>query len=115
MQESNLIKAALITSLAGILLLSLIVEKVDLSASNIASLSNTSLDSKVKIKGEVISYKNIPSVKIIQVKDLTSQIKVIAFTDKDLELKKQDIIEVTGILKIYQDRLEIEAEEIKIF
>ena len=51
----------------------------------------------------------------MNIQDKTSNITVIAFKEDEINLQKNDLIEVLGIVKKYKDKLEIEAKEIKIY
>lgn len=115
MQESTLFKTALITSLVGLFIMILIVEKIDLSSSNISSISKESIGKRVKIKGIIDSKRDLPNILILNLTDNTNSIKVIAYKDdKDyLDLRKDGIIEVIGLVKEYNKELEIEADLIK--
>jgi len=114
MQESTLFKISLSLSLIGILILLLKKKKKDLSSSNISEIINSSIEKEVKIKGIVTKITNTPGLLILNIKDNTAEIKAIAFKEKEIEINKNDIIELQGIVKKYKNELEIEASLIKI-
>lgn len=115
MEEKRLTKIALLCSLIGILMLLVIAERQDLSTSNIKSITNETLDQPVKIKGKITSIKETPAVTIIQVQDTTGSIAVIMFRKEDLALQKGNLVEVKGIVKSFNDKLEIEAKVVRLF
>ncbi|MDP1695138.1 MAG: OB-fold nucleic acid binding domain-containing protein [Candidatus Woesearchaeota archaeon] len=115
MDEQRLSKIALLCSLVGILLLLLIAEEQQVSASSIQNITNQSIDKEVKIKGKINTLTENPSVTIMQVQDATGEIKVILFQKKEITIKKGDTIEVQGIVKEFESKLEIEAKTIQVF
>ncbi|MEK6835747.1 MAG: OB-fold nucleic acid binding domain-containing protein [Nanoarchaeota archaeon] len=112
MDEKQLLKIALFTSLIGLIILLIIEQKIDLTNSNISNITRDDIDDKVKIKGEITRITETPGLYIIDVKDFTGEIKVIVFKDQPLELKNGDIIEVEGTVALYKDFVEIIAKRI---
>ncbi len=114
MKEKTLLKVALLTSLVGILILLFILEKIDLSSSNIANITKDNLDEKIKIKAEVTKVTETPGLYILDVKDFTGSIKVVVFKDEPLEIKQGDILEIEGQVTSYKDQVEIIAKKITV-
>ncbi len=110
MEEKNLLKIALISSLFGVLLILFISEKTDLSMSNIANITNSSIDQKVKIKGYITSLAETPGLYILNVRDNTGEITTIIFKEEKINLSKNDLIEVEGKVSKYKDKIEIIAD-----
>ncbi len=115
MNEKRLTKIALVCSLVGILLLLLIAERQDVSTSSIEKITNQSIDKEVKIKGKISTLKETPAVTITQVQDATSGITVIMFRKENVTLQKGDLVEVQGIVKEFEGKLEIEAKIVRAF
>ncbi len=115
MQEKTLLKIAVVCSLIGIFIVLLIVEKLDASESNIASITKDDLNEKVKVKGYINSIKETPGLLILNVKDDTGNITAILFKEDDINLKKGDLIEIDGVIKEYKGKLEIETDSIRLF
>ncbi len=113
-KEKTLLKVSLIFALIGILILIFLSEKLSLESSQISSITNSSIDKSVKVKGTIASIKDTPSVLILTLKDNTGEIKVVAFKNQNITLQKNSIIEVEGIIKQYQNSLEIEAKKITL-
>lgn len=114
MQEKTLLKISLITSLVGILILLVILDKIDISDSNINQVNKTFLDKQVKIKGEITRITETPGLYIMNIKDNTGSIDVIIFKEEKLELEKGNIIEVQGQVTEYQGKLELIAKKVVI-
>ncbi len=114
MQEKTLLKISLITSLVGILILLIILDKIDISDSNINQVNKTFLDKQVKIKGEITRITETPGLYIINIKDNTGSMDIIIFKEEKLELEKGNIIEVQGQVTEYQGKLELIAKKVVI-
>ena len=125
MQEKTLLKIALITSLVGILILLIILDKIDVSSSNINAINKTLIDKQVKIKGEITRITETPGLYIINVKDNTGNIDVIIFKEEKLEVSsfkemedkcKEDYKSVEGSLPPwnFQERGEVWRKDILI-
>lgn len=117
-QEKIFLKLSLIISLLGIVILILISNKIspETAETTIDQLKSLELNSEVSIAGEIISVIDTPTILIINIKDPSGSIKVIA--DKkslDKTLNKGAIIEIQGELKKYNEELEVEANKITIF
>ena len=115
MHEKTLFKLSLICSLVGIFIILVINESYNLSYSNISLIDNSSIGKTVKVQGFITSVSNSPGILIMNIQDKTSNITVIAFKEEEINLQKNDLIEVSGIVKEYKDKLEIEAKEIKVY
>ena len=115
MHEKTLFKLSLICSLVGIFIILIINESYSLSYSNISLIDNSSIGKTVKVQGFIISISDSPGILIMSIQDKTSNITVIAFKEDEINLQKNDLIEVSGIVKEYKDKLEIEAKEIKVY
>ena len=114
MQEKTLLKISLITSLVGILILLIILDKIDVSGSNINAINKTFLDKQVKIKGEITRIAETPGLYIMNVKDNTGNIDVIIFKEDILDLEKGNVVEIEGQVAEYQSKMEIIAKKIVI-
>ena len=114
MKEKMLLKISLITSIIGILILLIILDKIDISDSNISSINKDLVDKQVKIKGEITRLTETTGLYIINIKDNTGNIDVIVFKEEKLELEKGNIVEIEGQVTEYQDKLEVIAKKIII-
>ena len=114
MKSGLIFKMALATSLIGLFILILMTENLELPNTNIEDINKEHLEKQVKISGTVTSITNTQSIAIMNLKDNTDEIKVIAYKKEDLKIKKGQIIEVLGIVKEYENEIEIESSLIKI-
>lgn len=117
MEEKTLFKIAMITSLVGLLVMIIMIGAIDISESGISSINKTYIGKEIKIKGILTSKKELSGITIMNVKDDTGSIKVIAYKDNNqyLKLEKDSTIEVKGLVKEYGSELEIEADSINLF
>ena len=114
MENSTLFKISIICSLIGIFIILIVSEKLDISQSNIGSINKSMLDQKVKIKGYVSSAIETPGLYIININDETGNITAIVFKEVQINLTKGSIIEIEGKVVEYKDKLEINADLIRI-
>nr|MBI4156167.1 OB-fold nucleic acid binding domain-containing protein [Candidatus Woesearchaeota archaeon] len=115
MDEKSLYSLSLISFLIGLFLLIIISEKIDISESNISSLSSLKPGEKVKVKGIVTSSTALENFMLLNIQDKTGNITIVAFNTKDVKINKNDVIEAKGEIVLYKNRVEIEASSIKIF
>lgn len=115
MQEKTLFKLSLICALAGIFIILIINESYSISYSNISKITNSSIGKPVKVQGFITSISNLPGILIMNIQDKTSSIIVIAYKEEEINLEKGNLIEVSGIVREYENKLEIEAKEIKLY
>ena len=115
MNEKNLLRLAIITSIIGILILIIISEKITPAKIQISEITEKDIDRVIKIKGEITSITQTDSLLILTIKDDTAEIKVTAFKEKDIEIKKNQIAEIEGKITLYTNQIQIEADKIKIY
>jgi len=115
MDKANLLNICLIISIIGIISLLLLLEVSQPEYYQIKDITKKQVDTQIKIEGKIISTKDLPGILILDVKDNSSKITVIAFKDFPIkELKNGISIETIGKVTEYQRQLEIIADEIKI-
>ena len=71
------------------------------------------LDSEVIITGKVISASHSNETSFLKIRDETAEIRVVVF-DNCEQIKKNAYVSVKGTVDIYQGKLEIIANEIKL-
>jgi|SRR3990167_5593506 len=114
MQEKTLFKVAFSTSLIGLSIMVLMAEKLDFSESNISSISKSSIGQKIKVMGIVQSKNEFSNILILNIADSTGPIKVIAYKNRKYQnINKGDVLEITGLVKEYNNELELEAISIR--
>ncbi len=112
---SNILtKLCVLSTLIGIILLIIISDKLDVPTSTISSLSKEDINNQVKVKGIVNQVVNKESIIILNLKDASSSIKVVLFNPKESKIKKNSFVEVDGKISLYEDKLEIIADSVKI-
>jgi len=114
MNNKTLLSVALICSLIGIFIILLIVEKIEYPYIKISSIDKTMLEQEVKIKGEVESLTKRSNLLILNIKDETGKIQVVVFETNNLTIKENSIAEIQGTVTEYQNKLQLEANIIKI-
>lgn len=112
MQEKNLFKIALLCSLAGILIILLISENLEIPSLSISEINEDLLDKQVKINGTITRINTYPTLTILNIKDSTGEIKAITF--ENIEVEENALVEVTGIIKEYRSLLELEIKQLKL-
>ncbi len=115
MAESTLINISLFMAIIGIIILFFISDKIKIKEYNLNEISEELIDKEIKINGKIEDIKELKNSLLLTLSENKNKLKVIIYKkDKIVGLKKNQMIEVTGKLKIYEKEFEIEAEEIKI-
>jgi len=114
MKDSTLLKISLCCSLLGILIILFIVENIEIPESNISNITKADLEKTVLISGRINYITETPGLFIIMLGDQTGNITAIVFKEENISLEKGQIIQVEGQVIEYQNKLEIQAELIKI-
>jgi RecJ-like exonuclease len=128
MQEKNLLRLAILCSLIGIFILILISNNLEPKKLNINEITKEYIGQTIKTEGTITSIKITEELTVLEIKDThrgdasgaqktsssseTGKIKVIAF--EKINLKENNKVLIKGKIKEYKNRLEIEANEIKI-
>lgn len=108
----KLIKISLTISIIGILLLLLISSNITPHLFYINDINNNLLNKQVTISGTIFNIKNYNNFQVISIKDSSGKIDIT--TDKNLDLKYNDHIIVTGVIREYNEYLQLKANTIKI-
>ncbi|MBN2142633.1 hypothetical protein JW711_04855 [Candidatus Woesearchaeota archaeon] len=111
MDESTLLKAALATSIIGIvsLLLVLFLSQSDMETSRLSSVKAMEEGESVLVSGSVIQSISKEEFSIITI-EKSEEMKIIAF--QNISLKKGDRITVRGKISEYKGEKEIIADQI---
>ena len=115
MDEKFLFKISLLCSLLGIFIILLIVERLDVGEFSIDSVNLSLVDKEVKVKGYITSIKETPGLYLLTIKDSSGQITAVIFKDDPIDIKKDQLIEIEGIVVNYNNKPEIQAKRIKVF
>jgi len=109
----NLKKISLIVALVGILLLILLLEGIPPRELKISEIEKSDINKKVFVIGEITNIKSYDDFKIISLKDETGTIEVILNSKENLTMNQT--ISVYGVIKEYEQTLQIQADKIAIY
>ncbi len=115
MKNKTLTLVSLIISLIGISLLFLIAKTSnpeELTISEILSNTEDHLGKEITTQGTIIKATYKENINFLNIKDNSSKLLIVFFDDPKIQLKKNNIIKVTGKLQFYESKLEILASEI---
>ncbi len=113
MDEKNLLKLSLIVSFTGLLLLIIILDSIEIKEYKINELTKKDISKTVKLKGTITKITETPGLIIFNLKDETEEITGIIFKEEQINLTINQNAEITGKLKQYKNKLEIEVTELK--
>ncbi|MFC2134406.1 hypothetical protein ACFLTH_07290 [Bacteroidota bacterium] len=109
MKESDLLKAALITAVIGVIGLFFVMQYTELEETNISDLDSMNEDEEVRIIGTVEDVRKLNNITIISVSQKVI-VKAVVFEEVDISTGEK--IEVTGELKDYNGEKEITVENL---
>jgi len=110
MKEKTLLKIAIISALAGILILYLISDNIEVSKSSIGKIENEDIGSDVKVKGVVKDVFNGEKISIITITQ-PEEMKIILF--ENVSVSEGDYIEVIGEIDEYNGELEVIGNRVR--
>ena len=113
MKETNLLKIALICSLAGLVVLYFISTKIEIKDYK-PSILNKNIGDDVNLKGTITKITGKGNVIFIEVSQ-QNPVTVVLFTDNNnLNLKNGDNVEVIGKMQEYNGKNEIISQKIRL-
>ena len=113
MQESNLLKLAIIVAVLGLIVLAVISSTSELDATNTYDIGRSQLNKDVRIVGEVSSVKELDKMFFVEVSQ-QKPVTVIVFKDgKEKAFAVGNEVDITGQLREYKGKMEIIAEKVK--
>ncbi len=110
MEEKTLLKIAIICALAGIFILYLISDNIEVSESSIGKIEGEQIGNDVKVKGVVKDVFNGEKISIITVTQ-PSDMKVILF--ENVSIAEGDYIEVIGGIDEYEGEMEVIGDRVR--
>lgn len=116
MKQSTLLKISLTCTIAGIIILFLVLQFFQMEETAISKISAEDMDKTIKISGIVskVSENTEKGVKFLTI-EKTEAIDVVVFDDKDAShFNKGDFVEVTGKVDEYKGEKEIIADEVAV-
>jgi len=96
MNDSVLLKLALMISFIGLILIYFYSGSLVLNYTSISNVAEMDIDSYVKIAGQVINYKKSTTLISFDLQDATGKINVVLFNPGDFNIKKWDQLAVFG-------------------
>lgn len=114
MQERKLENLAMVVSLVGVLLILFVSEKMEAGSLSIIDVNESYLGNNVKITGEVVRLIETEGLLILDVKDDSGKIKVVAFSDEYVDVQENDKVEIEGEVVEYKNETELDAKVIKV-
>lgn len=112
MKETTLLKIAVIISLAGLVLLYIISDEIELSESSIEKINKGDIGEVVKVSGVINSITATDKVTFLTI-EKTGEIKVIVFDKLDY-LEEGMYIEVIGEIEEYKGEREVIGNAVRI-
>ncbi len=111
-----LTKICIISAILGISLLIIISDKINIPSSEISTITKNDIDKHIKVDGIITNIiKKGNSLAILDIENKKSAIRVVIFKpDKVLNIEKGDLIEVEGKISLYEGRLQIIADKVKV-
>ena len=115
MEDNKLVKIAISASIFGLVLLYYATIVIEAKSYSISQIDKSMTDHNVKIKGKITNILKTEKVLILNVKDDSGSIKVASFDPgESSEIKNGSNIEVTGKVSLYQNKIEVIADSIKL-
>lgn len=109
MEEKNLLKIALISSVVGLFVLYIIADSVSVDEKTISQLEENDFTS---VRGSITRITQKENVTFLDVSQ-TNKLSVVLFKPDYLDLKQGDFIEAIGTTKIYDNKMELVANEVR--
>ena len=113
MEEKFLLKIAVLCSMAGILVLFLISDGLEINQEELWKISEEKIDSTVVVKGKIIDlFENNKSM-IFEIES-KEVISVVLFKENPVKLNRGDYVEVRGVVREYKNDVEIIGDEVRV-
>jgi RecJ-like exonuclease len=112
LQESFLLKIALVVSVLGIVFLYLISTQIELNDTTIEKITSGSAEDKVSVTGLVTSVKQSGQTTFITLSQ-TNNVDVVVFS-KNLSLAAGDVVKIIGKVQDYNGKKEIIADKVEM-
>ncbi|HLG25097.1 MAG TPA: OB-fold nucleic acid binding domain-containing protein [Candidatus Nanoarchaeia archaeon] len=112
MRENTLLKIALISSLAGLIILYFVSISLEVPTYS-PVVTNKIIGQDVKLKGIVSSVSKSDNVVFIEVAQ-QNPIAAVAFSAENLKISENDEIEILGNIQEYNGNLEVIADRIRV-
>lgn len=113
MQESALLRLAIVVALIGLVALFVISATTELEVTNTYDIGRSNINRYVRITGQIISVKEFDKTLLLEVSQ-QKPVTVVMFKDgQDRSFATGDEVDITGQVKEYKGKMEIVAEKVK--
>lgn len=115
MDESILLRIALLCGVAGVIGLYFVSENTGIDEVSINKINNEDVGSAVMVRGAVQKVADFEKTMIIDVSDEYGKtVSVLLFKDGKIRIDKGSIVEITGKVENYKGKIELIGEEVKV-
>ncbi|MBN2421782.1 OB-fold nucleic acid binding domain-containing protein [Candidatus Woesearchaeota archaeon] len=112
MNESLLLKLAVVFSFTGIIVLYLISRNIEINDTTIEKINKEELDNEVKVTGRITSVINREGLTVLEISEQT-KISVLLFNN-ELNFTKGNVVEVHGKIDEYNENRQVIANSVKV-
>ncbi len=112
MEDDTITKMLIICTIFGLVLLTIISEKLEISQEPISAISIEKVNKQTTIQGYVRKILNKNTITELELEDKTGKIKVIIFSKE--KIKAGSLIKVEGKIAKYNNELQVYAEKILV-
>lgn len=114
MQESALLRMAIIVAVIGLIALFAISATTELDITNTYDIDRGLVNKDVRVIGKIISVKELDKTLLLEVSQ-QKPVTVVVFKDgKSRNFSAGDEVDISGQVKDYRGRLEIVAEKVNV-
>ncbi len=115
MKEKTLFKIAIVCSLVGISVLLFVSDKIIIERINIGDIDDSSAGEDVRVIGTVERVSDTEKVVFLEVgQQKIETASIVLFKEKEINLKKGDVIELIGEVEEYNGKNSIIANAVKV-
>lgn len=113
MNETTLLKIAIISAIIGVITLYFLSENMNVEEKTIEKITTADIDKDVKIRGTIEKITEKEKVAILSVSQ-PKTITVVLFKKENLtQLQQGDNVYITGTIEEFEGKPEIIADEVK--
>ncbi len=112
MKKNHLTSLSLVISIIGTLILLILSEYTHPPFLQINEITEEHLESKITLQAKILTIRNSNGLSFLTLSDSTGTIKALTFDELDLE--KNSIIEIEGVVEKYQGEFEILIDKINL-
>ncbi|MBU3940343.1 MAG: hypothetical protein KKH88_00225 [Nanoarchaeota archaeon] len=114
MEEKTLFKIAILSALAGILIILFLAENIGPTQLTIGNITKDYLDQTIQTAGLITSSKETPGLYIINLRDSTGELPAIIFKDENITITRYLPVKVIAKVIEYENELELQIEQMEI-